>query len=141
MARNYNPRKAKEARSYTVEELAELYDCHQHTVYNWVKSGLQPIDDQFPMLINGATVNQFHRQNRQSARQKCGPTELFCLSCRAPRNPDPDTIKLRPMPLGSAVATGHCSTCGRGMRQNVGAKKRALLETESQRSTNSNFAT
>jgi hypothetical protein len=51
--RHPNPRLVKLHRSYTVEQIARLFDIHKNTVRAWVKQGLQPIDGQRPALFHG----------------------------------------------------------------------------------------
>ena len=53
MAR-YNPNRAKINRSYTFEELAEVFGVHKNTVSAWVKNGLPCLHDKRPYLILGA---------------------------------------------------------------------------------------
>ncbi len=123
MSRRHNPRIAKTARCYTPEEVAELYSCHLNTVYNWLRSGLRPIDSRIPMLIHGTELNRFHRLNREKSRQKCGPAEVFCVSCKAPRRINPATLKIELRPTGSGLVTGRCEVCETRVRQAVGAKR------------------
>ena len=46
--RTYDPRRAKSNRSYTLLQIAELFDIHIATVRAWVKAGLPLIDSQIP---------------------------------------------------------------------------------------------
>ena len=48
--RHPNHRLVKIHRSYTVEEIAELFGIHKNTVRDWVKGGLATSDDKRPML-------------------------------------------------------------------------------------------
>ena len=43
-ARRPNPKLAKIHRTYTVEEVARLYDVHRNTVRQWIKDGLPSMD-------------------------------------------------------------------------------------------------
>ena len=52
MAKNFNPNLAKINRSYTVEEVANLYSVHKNTVRNWINAqGLKTNDSLRPILI------------------------------------------------------------------------------------------
>ena len=48
--RNPNPRLAKIHRSYSVDDVSRLFKIHKNTVRNWLRQGLEPIDDQRPTL-------------------------------------------------------------------------------------------
>ena len=52
-ARHPNPRLAKIHRSYSVEEIARLFNVHKNTVRNWLKQGLETIDGQRPTVVRG----------------------------------------------------------------------------------------
>ena len=84
--RRYNPRRAKIHRSYTVEEVARLFEVHKNTVRAWLKSGLQPIDGRRPTLLLGPQLASFLHARREHKRQRCRPGELYCFRCRAPRD-------------------------------------------------------
>jgi len=55
--RHPNPRRVKIHRSYSVEEMSRLLGVHKNTVRNWLKNGLEPIDDQRPTLIRGSDLD------------------------------------------------------------------------------------
>ena len=69
MKRNHNHRKCKIHRSYTVEEVTELYDVHPKTVRNWIQKGLPIFDDIRPLLILGTDLKLFIQK------------DSFCNSC------------------------------------------------------------
>ena len=48
-----NHRLLKIHRSYTVEEVASVLDVHRNSVRNWLRSGLDAIDQRRPTLILG----------------------------------------------------------------------------------------
>src|SRR5262245_65852166 len=85
--RRPNPRLVKIHRSYSVEEIARLLGLHRNTVRNWLKQGLPAIDDRRPMLVLGRELSRFLHERRQKAKQKCGPGQIYCIACRAPKSP------------------------------------------------------
>lgn len=87
MKRSINPNKAKIHRSYTVEEIAELFSVHKNTVRAWLKSGLPMCDDRKPMLILGADLRAFLQGKKSKRKQKCQPWEMYCVRCKKPQTP------------------------------------------------------
>lgn len=92
-----NPRIAKVHRCYDVEEVVRLYDCHRNTVYNWKKDGLRSIDDRYPILFHGSSLNEFHARRRTSGKCPCGPGEIYCVVCRLSQAPAGGTVDYRPI--------------------------------------------
>lgn len=83
-----NPRLAKLNRTYSVEEVARLYGIHRETVRRWLRgSGLSPIDDRRPTLIDGATLRAFLTERREAAKRPTPVGNLHCFRCRGARAP------------------------------------------------------
>ena len=119
--RRRNPRQAKTLISYSIADAAELYDVHRQTVRHWLASGLAPIDARRPILIHGSTLNAFHASRRAAAKRPCGPLELYCLGCRAPRRPAGDMADYMPMSAKVGTLSAICPVCGRMMTQRINA--------------------
>lgn len=85
--RRPNPQLVKIHRTYTVEEIARLYDVHRNTVRNWIGRGLQPIDDRRPYLVLGSHLRAFLTDERRKSKSPCPPGHFYCLKCRTPRKP------------------------------------------------------
>ena len=107
-----NPRRVKIHRSYTVEEVAQLFRVHKNTVRAWIKAGLQTIDERRPTLILGRVLARFLHERRQRTRQRCQPGQLYCVRCRAPKDPASRVAEYVPMTAGSGNLKGRCGTCG-----------------------------
>ncbi|MEX1663241.1 helix-turn-helix domain-containing protein [Thioclava sp. 15-R06ZXC-3] len=82
-----NAKKIKAARSYSIPEVAEVLGCSARTVRNWAGMGLRVLSDHRPFLIVGDDLKTFLADQSKSKKVKLGPNELFCLSCKAPRQP------------------------------------------------------
>jgi hypothetical protein len=111
--RHPNPRRVKIHRNYSVDDVSRLFGTHKNTVRNWLRQGLETIDDQRPILILGAELARFLTRRRLSAKQKCGPGRIYCLPCREPKIPAgniADCIQTSPV-AGSLC--GICPDCGR----------------------------
>lgn len=117
--RHPNHRLVKIHRSYTVEEIARLFDIHKNTVRHWVKEGLATIDDKRPMLILGHVLAAFLQARRIKNKQTCKPGELYCVRCRAPRSPAGNMADYNPVTekFGNLVAI--CPDCNCLMNRRV----------------------
>lgn len=87
MYRYPNAKKIKAARSYTIPEVAEVLGCSTRTVRNWAGMGLRVLTDNRPYLIVGDDLKTFLVEKTASRKVKLASNELFCLSCKAPRQP------------------------------------------------------
>ena len=111
--RHPNPRLVKLHRSYTVEQIARLFDIHKNTVRAWVKQGLQPIDGLRPALFHGPVLVAFLQRRRESAKQPCLPGHIYCLPCRAPKAPAGNMAEFVPVTDTTGNLRGICPDCDR----------------------------
>ena len=118
--RNPNPRLAKALFTYSVAEMAALYGCHRNTVRNWLRLGLEPVDDKRPVVVRGDALNVFHASRRRKAKRPCGPAEIYCPPCHKPRRPAGDLIEIEPLNAKVWKVFGFCPDCDRMISQRVG---------------------
>lgn len=125
--RLHNPNLAKIHRSYSVEEVACLYGVHKGTVREWVKRGLQTINDKRPMLITGSDLATFHQARRTKNKQTCKPGEIYCVRCRAPKMPAGNMAEYQTITakLGNLIAI--CPTCDTIMNRRVSLARIELV--------------
>jgi len=109
--RHPNHRRVKIHRSYTVEEVAELFGTHKNTVRSWIKAGLPTVDSKRPTLILGRDLAAFLQARRASKKQRCQPGELYCVRCRAPRPPAGDMADCQPVTEKFGNLTALCPDC------------------------------
>jgi hypothetical protein len=121
--RQPNHRLVKIHRSYTVEEIADLFRLHKNTVRHWVKDGLATIDNKRPMLILGNVLVAFLQVRRSKNKKRCKPDELYCVRCRAPKPPAGDMAEYYPITerFGNLVAI--CPDCDVIMNRRVSLAK------------------
>jgi transposase-like protein len=125
-----DPRRIKIHRSYTVEQLAQLLDCHKNTVRLWIKQGLEPLkDDKRPLMIQGSVARQFLEEKRRSKKRRCLPEELYCLSCHEPRLPANRRAIFQPSPGRAGLLEARCCTCGTRMFKCVSATALGALQS------------
>ncbi len=121
--RHPNHRLVKIHRSYTVEEIANLFDSHKNTVRGWVKAGLATSDDKRPMLILGHDLAAFLQARRVKNKQTCKDGEIYCVRCRAPKFPAADMAEYSPVTdkFGNLMAI--CPDCNSIMNRRVSIAK------------------
>jgi hypothetical protein len=117
--RHPNHRLVKIHRSYTVEEIAELFAIHKNTVRNWVKGGLATSDHKRPILILGIDLAAFLKARRTKNKRPCKSGEIYCVRCRAPKFPAASMAEYVPVTekFGNLVAI--CPDCGAIMNRRV----------------------
>jgi len=123
----FNPRLVKAHFSYLVAEAASLCGVHGNTIHRWIRSGLAICDDERPILILGADLQQFLLQMRAGRKQRCGPGQLFCFGCNAPRVPLGRLVSYRAKSAFNGSLSGRCAQCGTAMHQ--ASSPRKLRET------------
>jgi hypothetical protein len=121
--RHPNHRLVKIHRSYTVEEIVNLFGNHKNTVRGWVKAGLVTSDDKRPMLILGHDLAAFLQARRVKNKQTCKPGEIYCVGCRAPKFPAADMAEYSPVTekFGNLIAI--CPDCNSIMNRRVSIAK------------------
>lgn len=108
-----NPKLVKIHRSYSVDEISDLFGLHKNTVRGWLKAGLPPIDGHRPTLVHGAELAQFLRKRRSASKQPLKPGEIYCIRCRAPRQPAGAMADYIPMTGTRGNLRGICPVCER----------------------------
>ena len=86
-SRHPNHRLVKIHRDYTVEEIAQLLGKHKNTVRNWLREGLEVIDDRRPALVLGVTLVDFLKRRRGRNKRALKPGEIYCVRCRVAVKP------------------------------------------------------
>lgn len=115
--RRYNPRLAKIHRSYTVEEVADLYQVHKNTVRTWIKNGLFKCDSSRPTLILGRHLREFLEQQRKKNKKPCPVGTIYCVSCKEPRKPAGGMVDYQPTSDTRGRLIGICSNCDHMINQ------------------------
>lgn len=112
-AKKPDRRRIRIQRTYTVPEVAVLLGVHVHTIRRWLKKGLSTIDGESPILVHGRELRRYLDERATARKQKCGPDEMYCLSCRAPRLPILGSVHMVDLNEKTVRLVGTCCTCGR----------------------------
>lgn len=123
--RTYNPRRARAAQSYTVQDIAEIYGLHKNAVLRWIKEGLPVIDRQKPYLIHGGELAEYLRNKQSGRKHPCKPDEFFCFKCRAPRKAWENVADIQIRNKNKLSLSGLCAVCNTPMHRVGSAKKLA----------------
>ena len=118
-----SPHRVKIHRNYTIGEAADLLGKHKNTVREWIRCGLPALAEQRPILILGRELRAYLSKRRKANKQPCGPGELYCLRCRAPRRPAGDMVDFQPMTPTNGNLVGFCPTCDSLMYRRVTTSK------------------
>ncbi len=121
--RHPNYRLVKIHRSYTVEEIANLFGVHKNTVRAWLEAGLPTCDDKRPMLILGHDLAAFLQARRARNKQTCRPGEIYCVRCHAPKFPAGDMADYQPVTAKFGNLTAICPDCNSIMNRRVSMAK------------------
>jgi hypothetical protein len=117
--RRYALNRIKTGISYDVAETARLFGVHRNTVRQWLREGLATIDDRRPLLIHGAALKVFLAERQRARKHVCGPGELFCFKCRAPRTPYGGMADVTEHTPKIAKLTAMCAVCETEMHRTV----------------------
>jgi hypothetical protein len=121
--RHPNHRLVKIHRSYTVDAVATLFGTHRNTVREWLRKGLATVDQRRPLLIHGSDLVAFLKKRRAANKSPCRPGQIYCVRCRAPRDPVGFRAIYQSLTASGGNLVGVCSTCGTRMHRRVSLAK------------------
>ena len=114
---NYNYQLAKIHRSYSVEEVANMFSIHKQSVRIWVKNGLPTCDNHHPTLILGSDLREFLQARRLKNKRPCPPGKIYCLSCKEPKSPVDKKVTYKPITKTKGLLIGICPDCKKKIHQ------------------------
>lgn len=104
-------RRVKMHRSYTIRQLSDLLEVTPATVRRWCKLGLPCLTDARPFLIEGHAFHEFHAEKLARKKTRLQAFEVYCLSCKAARTPQPGLVDAEPMDATRDRIMAICPTC------------------------------
>jgi len=122
------PHAVKAHRCFDVSELARRLGVHPNTIGAWEKKGLQRLPDcGRKALFTSDAVNAFLSQQKAARRVKCPPGTIFCLKCRAARNPAGGLVRIVAINAASGNLKANCDTCGKPMNRRAPIDRLAAI--------------
>lgn len=120
----YSLRALRTDYSYTVEQIADLYDVTIDTVRRWIRvDGLKRIPRVRPFLVHSSELKAFLEKRQKDRRHPCAQHEIYCLSCRVPRVPKIQSGVAKLIVNGTTRVSAQCSVCGCKIFKIIGRAK------------------
>lgn len=113
----FNTRIVKFKKSYSTQEIADLFGVHVSTVHSWYRSGLKKIDNKRPALVFGLDIIAFLNKKNKQNKKKCNSDELFCCKCKVPHKSKENKVYVRIMNEKKIMLIGSCEKCGTKMNK------------------------
>src|SRR5574337_940145 len=117
--RRYALNRIKTGICYDVAEIAKRFAVHRNTVRQWLRAGLETIDDRRPLLIHGAALKAFLAERQRARKHACGPGEFFCFRCRVPRASYGGMADVAEYTAKIAKLTAMCAVCETEMHRTI----------------------
>ena len=119
MAKLPNPRRIKIHRNHTVEGAAYRLAVRKNTVRRWIKDGLPIVGGRGKTLILGHELRTFLEARRAKGKRPCPPGHLYCLKCRATREPAPGLTEYETITPTSGNLKALCPVCTTMMNRRI----------------------
>ena len=127
MPKTFSPHRIKTHLIYTPLEAAEALGAHRQTIIRWIKTaGLEAETSSKPWLICGADLNVFLGARQTQRKQRLAPQHLYCLGCKAPREPAGRMAEYRQETDATGMLVALCPECFNVMNKII---PRSLLDT------------
>ena len=115
MIKKYNYSLINSKRSYTVEQICNLFKdkkLHPQTIRKWINiDGLKTVSSTPKFLIHGGVLKQFLKNKSSSIKQTLEFTEFKCFSCKHAIKPKDNQISIVVQPNKSIKAMAFCMLC------------------------------
>lgn len=122
--RKYNLGRIRINYTYSIEEIGELLDVSDITVFRWIADeGLVRIPNSKKYFIHGSELRKFLEQKNIKNKKPCKDHEIYCCKCRKPQSPCRETLKIQNIPNGTIRVLGKCLACLTAVNKVVSGKK------------------
>ncbi len=121
MAGRFKTRGIKANKSYEVAELADAACVSVPTVRNWLKAGMQKVDDERPTIIMGFQVLDFLNDRKANAKRPMAIGQFYCMRCKDRRTPLGAMADYEPISATGGRLKALCEDCECPCNLNVSA--------------------
>lgn len=108
----HNTRLIRKDYTYTVAQVAEMFQANPQTVLRWVDDGLVVIPQTRPYLIHSSDLHDYLSTRQAKQKHPCTDAQIFCLKCRLPRGVQQGTLTTQNTRNNFLRLCGRCDTCG-----------------------------
>ncbi len=110
--RRHSARHIKRLHTYDVREAAKATGATSGTVRHWHKAhGLEAIVGVWPLIFRGVDIIAFFKKRNAGRKQRCGPGRIYCLRCKAPKEPAFGEVDYRTDTPNRGALVGLCPDC------------------------------
>jgi hypothetical protein len=121
MVRRVKTQAIKANKAYRVDELAVAACVCVPTIRNWIKAGLQVVDNKRPTMIMGFQAIDFLKTCKAKARRPLAQDTFYCLRCKAPRPAFGAMADYIPSSATAGRLKALCAACGCQCNRNIRA--------------------
>ena len=87
-------------------------DATPGTVRHWHKhKGLEAVTGLWPPIFRGVDIIAFFKRRYGARKQRCGPGRIYCLKCKAPKEPALGMADYRADTPKRGALIGICPDC------------------------------
>jgi hypothetical protein len=115
MSKKYNPNLISTKRSYTINQLCQVYAArklHKQTVRKWLKKGSLKYIPNSKKLIHGSEIKTFLENKNRSENPDIKYEHFKCFKCKGVSIPSDQNISISLRENGTLKAVGVCGLCG-----------------------------
>ena len=123
MSGRFKTRSIKANKSYEVPELADAACVSVPTVRNWLKAGMQKVDNQRPMMIMGFQALDYLNARKANAKRPMAIGEFFCMRCKDRRPPLGGMADYEPTSATGGRLKAFCEVCECPCNRNISASE------------------
>jgi hypothetical protein len=134
MSGRFKTRGIKANKTYEIAELADAANVSVPTVRNWLKAGMQKIDDQRPTMIMGFQALEFLNTRKAKAKRPMAIGQFYCMRCKDRRAALGAMADYEPTSATGGRLRAFCESCECPCNLNVSAcdlpEIRKILDVE-----------
>jgi len=128
------------SQTYSIAELAKAVDRDSATVRRWIREGMPAMDQQKPLIIDGANAKEWLREKWTQRKQPCEPNEAHCVRCRKPQAFADGSRSIRQNTNKVLLISGECAVCGSRINKFASAASVAILDPGNERTRENSAA-